>query len=122
MEMATNNIERDWRKECLELEVECEAWEVKCARLVKSDKKTELECQKWVEKCIGLEASNKILCEQKEEIIKRYQDLEIESNEPVISKEEYANLVKENERLEVLTGSFFNVFLETYRRVKPLGG
>ncbi len=86
-----------------------------------SDKygRLELESQKWRDKCVGLEASNKLLCEQKEELLKRCQYLNKEQSDPIISKEEYAKLVKENERLNVLTGSFFNVFIETYRRVQP---
>ena len=83
--------------------------------------KAALEGQKWRDRCVGLEATVKRLCEQKEELIKKCQDSNKESSEPVISKEEYENLFQKNERNENLVWSFFNVLQETYKRIKPLG-
>jgi len=105
----------------MDVEIEAELCELEGKNNVLREKykKRELECQKWRERCVGLEATNKGLCDQKEELIKRCQDLNINLSAHVMDKEEYLNLVKENERLNVLTGSFFNVFIEIYRRVQP---
>lgn len=119
------------------LEVECKAWNGKYEELVEIDKKTELECQKWKEKFIGIEKDykniekrfslaieeNRVLegyCEKWEqkyiEENKKLQKLEQKQIEPVISKEDYEKLVKENKDLDILLLSFRIVLEEIFRR------